>query len=198
MENYEKEANEYLQHIAKGYEKYKKLWIKYYQERQVEFNEDILNDTIIKCYDLIKKQGIKDNTYEGAFNYTFKAFNMNSRREQLYARNAYYDANVNVFDYLDNFDNGDGELEQKINLQHYNDFSVVYILKKLEQNTDITTFSVFRLYYLLPKMTYQKLKELTNVKDAKKRVLEAREWLKQNITESEIKQAFKKYQEENE
>lgn len=192
---FEEESRKYLDNISEGYEKYKKLWIKYFQEKNVIFSEDIFNDTILKCYELIKNKGIKDSSFEGCWNYTFMAFNMNTRRESLYARNQYLDENVDVFDYLDKFENGENDLENKINLQHLNDYSTTYLLKKLEKNTDLITFSCFRLYYLLPKMTYHKLKEITNVKDCKKRVLEARDWLKNNVTEQEILNAFKKYQE---
>lgn len=189
----EEQARKFLYFVNSNYEKYKKKWAKYLFDRNIVFDEDVFSDTILKVYDFIMKNGINDDSEEGLANYWFKSFQTNTKREKLYSRNASRDLNVDATAELDLRPNGDRELEKKLMMETYSDFSVIYMLEKVEQNFDMLTFYCFRLYYLLNKMTYSKLKDITKVKDCKKRVVTAKKWLEENITKEELDRAFEKW-----
>ena len=86
----------------------------------------------------------------------------------------------------------DETTEEKIRKQLLNDYSVVHILKRVEENFDTISFYCFRLKWLIPKMTYQKLREITKVKDCKKRCIDIMKWLKKNINKEDILTEFEK------
>lgn len=123
----------------------------------------------------------------------FKAFCTNIKREKQYARNLCRDLNVDATMELDKQFNGDEELQEKIRRHVYDDWLVVYILNIVEHNFDSLSFHCFRLYYIIPKMTYLKLKELTKVKDCKKRVITITKWLKETINKEDVIKEFNKY-----
>lgn len=187
------QAVKFLQFANDNYEDYKKKWAKYLYDKQVEFDEDVFSDTIIKVYDYINTNGIKDDSDSGFANYWFKSFNTNTKREKQYSRNINRDKNVDATEELDKETNGDGELKLKIRRHVYEDWSIVYILRLVEDNFDSISFHCFRLYYVLKKMTYHQLREITKVPDAKKRVVTIKNWLKENLTKHQMEKEFSKY-----
>ena len=197
MEKNEIQARKFLDYVNSNYEKFKKKWAKYLNEKNIKFDEDVYSDTILKVYDYIVKNGIQDDSDSGFANYFFKSFQMNAKREQLYSRNANRDLNVDASAELDTRENGDEALKKKLRAETYSDFSVIYLLQRLEPNCDSITFWCFRLYYIIPKMTYSRLREITNVKDCKKRCVTARKWLEENVSREEIDNAFEKWMEDD-
>lgn len=143
------------------------------------------------------KIGIKDDSEQGLANYWFKSFLTNIRRESQYSRNAYRDLNIDASDELDKSFNGDDELKEKIRRHIYDDWLVVTILSIVEKQFDATSFYCFRLYYILPKMTYDKLRKITKVKDCKKRVVTIKTWLKENLDKKLLDKEFNKYYDGN-
>ena len=195
MENKENEiqAQNFLNIANIYYNDNSKKWRKHCLERNLEWNEDVYSDTILKVYDYIKHNGLKYTDEQGILNYWFKSFITNIKREKQYSRNVYRDMNVDASMELDKEYNGDEELQQKIRRQVYDDWVVVKILQIVEQNFDTLSFRCFRLYYIVPKMTYQKLRELTNIKDCKKRVNMIKTWIRENININELNKEFNKY-----
>lgn len=193
IDNNESQAKRFLQFANDNYEDLKKKWRKYLYDRQIEFDEDVYSETILKVYDYISANGIKDDSESGFANYFFRAFNINIKREKQYSRNLNRDKNIDATEELDKEFNGDDELQLKIRRQVFDDWAVVYILRLVEDNFDNISFHCFRLYYILDKMTYQRLREITKVKDAKKRVVEIKNWLKEKITKKDLEKEFSKY-----
>lgn len=191
-DNSEQAAN-FLQFANDNYNDFKKKWRKYLIDRQIEFDDDVFSDTILKVYDYIKKHGINDTTDSGMANYWFRSFNTNIKREKQYSRNINRDCNINAYESLDKETNGDYELQLKIRRQVFDDWSIVYILRLVENNFDQISFHCFRLYYILDKMTYSKLREITKVPDSKKRVVTIKNWLKDNLTKQQMEKEFSKY-----
>ena len=183
----------FMEFASKHYDVYKKKWEKYLFDKGIEFDEDVYNDTIIKVYEYINANGIKDDTDNGLASYWFKSFNMNIKREQQYSRNAMRDKNVDATEELDKEVNGDEDRENKIRRDVFYDWSTIYLLQLVEREFDNITFHCFRLYYILPKMTYEKLRALTKITDAKKRVITVKKWLKENITKQQLEVLFAKY-----
>lgn len=197
MAENEKEALDFMKLANSKYELYKKKWKQFCNEKNYEFDEDVFSDTIIKVYEYILKNGLKDKSENGLLNYWFKSFSTNIKREQLYSRNLYRDKNIDATTELDNKENGDEELQNKLKKEVKIDYKLLYLLNLVEEHFDHVTFYCFRLYFLCDKMTYSKLKAITKVQDCKKRVVEAKKWLKENVDEKEINKEFEKWYNED-
>ena len=187
------QAKRFLKFANEHYDDYKKKWAKYLYDRQVDFDEDVFSETVLKVYDYINTNGIKDDSDSGLANYWFKSFNTNIKREKQYSRNVNRDKNIDATEELSKEMNGEDELKLKIRRHVYEDWSIVYILRLVEDNFDQISFHCFRLYYILDKMTYSKLREITKVPDSKKRVVTIKNWLKDNLTKQQMEKEFSKY-----
>ena len=187
------QSSRFLKFANEHYEDYKKKWAKYLYDKQVDFDEDVFSETVLKVYDYINTNGIKDDSDSGLANYWFKSFNTNIKREKQYSRNVNRDKNIDATEELSKEMNGEDELKLKIRRHVYEDWSIVYILRLVEDNFDSISFHCFRLYYILDKMTYSKLREITKVPDSKKRVVTIKNWLKDNLTKQQMEKEFSKY-----
>ena len=187
------QSSRFLKFANEHYEDYKKKWAKYLYDRQVYFDEDVFSETVLKVYDYINTNGIKDDSDSGLANYWFRSFNTNIKREKQYSRNVNRDKNIDATEELSKEMNGEDELKLKIRRHVFEDWSIVYILRLVEDNFDSISFHCFRLYYILDKMTYSKLREITKVPDSKKRVVTIKNWLKDNLTKQQMEKEFSKY-----
>lgn len=187
------QSSRFLKFANDHYDDYKKKWAKYLYDRQVDFDEDVFSETVLKVYDYINTNGIKDDSDSGLANYWFKSFNTNIKREKQYSRNVNRDKNIDATEELSKEMNGEDELKLKIRRHVYEDWSIFYILRLVEDNFDSISFHCFRLYYILDKMTYSKLREITKVPDSKKRVVTIKNWLKDNLTKQKMEKEFSKY-----
>ena len=188
-------ADKWMEVISVKYNEIKEGFTMECRKTMTDFDEDIFHSTIVNCYNTIKLKGLTDLTEQGMKNYLFRSFKMNSKRETLYMRNAKRDNNISGSDAISIYEkNGLNEetTEEKIRKQLLNDYSVVHILKRVEENFDTISFYCFRLKWLIPKMTYQKLREITKVKDCKKRCVDIMKWLKENVNKKDILTEFEK------
>ena len=93
------DQRKFLNYINDNYTKLKHKYARYCKENNIQWDEDTFSDTILKCYDAIKKKGgLDDCTDQGIENYFFKSFKMNIMREKQYARNMKRDLNVEADD----------------------------------------------------------------------------------------------------
>ena len=184
---YKDVADKWLQYIGTIYDEYRMKYFKMANDLNYNVNEDMLNDTILACYNSIARNNLSDTTEQGMRNYLFRAFKVN-----LNAVSNYDKRKDNVDDLLSLSEQYEAMGEaayNKIKKQLLDDYSVIYILNKVEDNFDTISFNLFRLKSMLP-CTYQKLREITKVKDAKKRVVNVMKWVRNNITRQEIYNAF--------
>ena len=182
-------ADKWLQYIGTIYEEYRMKYFKMATQLNYNVNEDMLNDTILACYNSIARNNLSDTTEQGMRNYLFRAFKVNLNAISN------YDKRKDVVDDLtalaEQYENQGEATYNKIKKQLFEDYSVIYLLNKVEDNFDTISFHCFRLKTMLP-CTYQRLREITKVKDCKKRVVKIMKWLRENITEKEILTNFKK------
>lgn len=182
-------ADRWLQYIGTIYEEYRMKYFKMANDLNYKVSEDMLNDTIIACYNSIARNNLSDTTEQGMRNYLFRAFKVNLNAVSN------YDKRKDVVDDLsalaEQYETQGEATYCKIKKQLLDDYSVIYILDKVESNFDTITFNVFRLKTMLP-CTYQKLREITKVKDCKKRVVNVMKWVRNNITKKEILTNFNK------
>ena len=183
-------ADKWLQYIGTIYEEYRMKYFKMANDLNYKVSEDMLNDTILACYNSIARNNLSDTTEQGMRNYLFRAFKVNLNAISN------YDKRKDVVDDLtalaEQYEYQGEATYNKIKKQLLEDYSVIYLLNKVEDNFDTITFNVFRLKTMLEKCTYQKLRDITKVRDCKKRVVKVMKWVRNNITKKEILTNFKK------
>ena len=187
---YKDVADKWLQYIGTIYEEYRMKYFKMANDLNYNVNEDMLNDTILACYNSIARNNLSDTTEQGMRNYLFRAFKINLNAVSN------YDKRKDVVDDLtalaEQYENQGEATYNKIKKQLFEDYSLIYILEQVENNFDTISFNVFRLKTMLEKCTYQKLRDITKVRDCKKRVVKVMKWIRENITKQEILTNFKK------
>ena len=184
---YKDVADKWLQYIGTIYEEYRKKYFKMANDLNYKVSEDMLNDTILSCYNSIARNNLSDTTEQGMRNYLFRAFKVNLNAVSN------YDKRKDVVDDLSALaeqNDNQGEATYKlIKKQLLDDYSLIYIFEMVENNFDTITFHCFRLKTMLP-CTYQRLREITKIKDCKKRVIKVNRWLRENMTRQDIYNAF--------
>ena len=180
-------AEQYINYISTIYEEYIEVFRNMYND------EDLAAEVLLKTYNCIKNNGLstidleteedlKKKVFKNYFFISAKLTNITNKKYQQ--KSPIRDTNENI-DTID-----DLPTEEKIKNQIYNDYKVMYIVKKVEENFDAIDYRCFRLYHLLKNMTYAKLRQLTGIKNAKMRVITINKWLRQNITEQQILESF--------
>lgn len=185
------DAIKFINTINDHYETVKKELQSYCDSVGEAFDEDIFQDTILKCYLLVEKNGeMKDSSYQGCKNFMFQAFKRNLKREQQYARNQKRDGNVtNLSKHNEVYLNSKLTSEEKLKSDLYKDFATLYIMKRVEREFDTEHFYLFRLK-TFTNMTYAQLSEKTGIKGCRQKVVDVKNWLKENVTTKEIKDEF--------
>lgn len=162
------------------------------QKECMTFDEDIFHSTIISCRDAIIRTGLADLTRQGMKNYLFRSFKQNIIRETQYSRVKKRDNSItdeDIFNHLDTID-ADEELREKVRRQTFNDWSVIQILEMVEEEFEPITFYCFRLKWLIRGMTYNRLKDLTKIKDCKRRCNDVMHWLRDNVDKDVLLTVF--------
>lgn len=185
------DATKFINTVNDNYSTIKKELQSYCDSVGERFDEDIFQDTILKCYILIDKNGeMKDSSYQGCKNFMFQAFKRNLKREQQYARNQKRDANVtNLSKHNEVYLNSKLTHEEKLKSDLYKDFATLYLMRKVEEHFDGEHFYLFRLK-TFTNMTYAQLSEKTRIKGCRQKVVDVKNWLKENVTTKEIKDEF--------
>ena len=185
------DATKFINTVNDNYSTIKKELQSYCDSVGERFDEDIFQDTILKCYLLVEKNGeMKDSSYQGCKNFMFQAFKRNLKREQQYARNQKRDANVtNLSKHNEVFLNSKLTQEEKLKSDLYKDFATLYLMKRVEEEFDTEHFYLFRLK-TFTNMTYAQLSEKTGIKGCRQKVVDVKNWLKENVTTKEIKDEF--------
>lgn len=182
------DADLFMETIGKNYEALKVGCRANQLKSNKPWSEDAFQDTVVLCYEAIQRRGIRDKSDQGIRNYFFNAFKMNVLHETVLPYNS---RKVDDEELVNNYDPLDErECEQKVKEQLYNDFAVVRILELAEANCDPLSFYCYRLKFLMDKMPYQKLVKITKIKSAKARVKSVIEWIKENVTEEELRKEF--------
>ena len=184
---YKDVADKWLQYIGTIYEEYRMKYFKMANDLNYNVNEDMLNDTILACYNSIARNNLSDTTEQGMRNYLFRAFKVNLNAISNYDKRRDFVDDLSSL--AERYENQGEATYNKIKKQLFDDYSLIYILEQVENNFDTITFHCFRLKTMLP-CTYQRLREITKVKDCKKRVVKVNKWLRENMTRQDIYNAF--------
>lgn len=184
----------FINYINDHYDLLKNKYKKFCNEKQYAFDEDVFSDTIIKCYDAIEKKGsLDDKTPYGIESYFFKSFKQNLQREKQYARNEKRDRNFTSDEveslYEDYVNQTEKSSHTKLKNDLYVDFATLYLMSKVEEHFDEEHFYLFRIKNLC-NLTYKQLQAKTNIKGARQKVIDVKNFLKNNVTKEEINDAF--------
>ena len=182
----EKRAELFLKEIAPLISQYEMKWRKYFAEIGLAFDIDILNDTILKCYDTIARLGCKDGQRE-SMNYLFKAFKQNSIRELQYARNKYREIVDDVEALGDQFESR--QTDYKIAKDLWIEFQFNYLLREVELMFDKKDFYLFKLKYVL-QLPDEEIAKKTKNTNWKKDLKEITKYLKNNVKKQDIEADF--------
>lgn len=184
----------FINYISIHYGELKAKYRTFCGQNNYRWDEDIFSDTILKCYDAITKKGkLNDTTPQGIENYMFISFKLNIKREGQYARVQKRDLNITS-------DNINGIYEEWFNAHNttsrtklltdlWKDFSTLYIMNEVESNFPPEDFYLFKLKTLC-NMTYKEVQEKTNEKRIRQRIVDIKNWLKENIKKEDVKAAF--------
>ena len=191
MNNNEIQAKKYLEWLNRNYDAIKDKLMSFCHNKNYEWDEDIFCDTYMKIYEKIIKSGIKDDSKKGFDNYTFMSFKINTVRSKQYARN--YKRDGNVLDVGEKYEEWFNATKlsptEKLKSDIYIDFATLYLMLKVEENWDSEHFNLFKVK-MLEKLTYKELAEKTGIKGVRNKVIEVKNWLKENVSRDEIKKAL--------
>lgn len=181
-------ADLFLEEIAPKLKEYELKWRTYFKQADIPFNIDVLNDTILKCYDTISRLGLKEGQKE-SLNYLFKAFKMNSIRELQYARNKNRDEVEDIGALHEQFMNSQKSADYKIVYDLWTEFQFNYITRQVELYFDKSAFYLFKLKYIL-QLDDDKIRKKSRNQNWKKDLKDIVKWLKVNVKKEDIIREF--------
>lgn len=188
------DETKFINYINDHYKELENKYCAYCKQNNYKWDWDIFQDTILKCYEAIGKKGIlNDTTNQGIENYFFISFKLNIKREGQYARNQKRDLNFsseNINETYEKWYNeNNSSSREKLVADLWTDFSILYIMRTVEDQFDEEHFYLFKLKTLCG-YTYKQLQEHTQAKKCRQKVVEVKNWLKANVTKDKIKEAF--------
>lgn len=201
MEDNKVLADRFIVWFSSRYEHLRNKYRKFCEEKDYEWDIDVFSDTYVKMYEKILRDGLKDTSEKGMEAYLFMSFRNNIKREKMYKRNSARDLNVpeeEISDLYEQYSNEHKNTEgEKVRSDLWKDFASVYLVQKAEQHFDEDTMRLFKVKTFSRNMTYKKLqKKFPEQKKVRDRVVEVKNWLKDNVSKEEvINEFYKKYDE---
>ena len=155
----------------------------------ITYDEDTLQETVIKVVDIIKRKGLKDESEKGIESYFFQAFKFNTYQTHLQQSKQLKDDNIDPYD-LNIIDEVYSEAPAQ-----YADMASKYILNRIKEEFDPLTVGIWRLRYIVSingeQLNYKKIKEMTKIEDTRRRIVMVNKWIRDNITKEDINRAIK-------
>lgn len=188
------DQDKFINYISEHYDELKAKYKAFCGLNNYQWDWDIFQDTIVKCYDAIAKKGrLLDTTPYGMESYFFIAFKLNVKREGQYARNQKRDHNITSDNintiYEEWFNENNTTSRTKLLTDLWKDFSTLYIMNEVESNFPPEDFYLFKLKTLC-NMTYKQVQDKTNEKRIRQRIVDIKNWLKANVQKEDVKAAF--------
>jgi len=194
MENKTPDAEIFLEHIGKHYNEIETKLKMLSGRNHQPYDKDAYQDVIIKCYKRIEKKGtLNDKSPYGIESYLIKSyFNCLidiKRSAEKQKRDLNYNSD-NIADLYEKFYNqNNNTVRAKIAKDLFSDFSILYIMTQVEDNFDQESFYLYRLK-VLSNLTYQQIAQKTQNKGCRQKILDVKNWVKDNIIKEDIKKAF--------
>lgn len=181
---------EYFNVIKQQYNELKRICREVCKRNGEKFSEDIFQDTIIKINNIITKKGqLDDMSEKGIMNYFTRSFVNNLRCEKRNSYIAKRDHNISQETMNERYELTHSPLKNKLIKDLLEDFSILYIMKRIEDNFDNQSCHLYRLKTLCG-LTYKQVHDKTHVKKSREIIIEINNWVKCNITRDEIWKVF--------
>ena len=146
-------GEEFLTYAGQQYLTNKKKWSYRLSKMGLNFSEDILQDSVIKVFEVLQKHEIEDDKIEG---FWYQSFLNNTKRDKEYAYNSKRDDGVNVLSYLDEKPNDDPPI------------LLEDIREGINKLTDIEKHLL--IIYYLTDLSIIELETLTEIKDLRYKI----------------------------
>ena len=191
------DAEKFIAYVGRNYNEIMSKLKMLCSRNHQQFSDDTYHSVILKCHTAIEKKGtLQDSSPYGMESYLIRAYfnyEKDNKRLAAYAKkdNNYNSDNISAIHEKYTLENSTTTRE-KIMTDMLNDFSVLYIMLKVENNFDNEHFYLYRTKELTQGMTYKKLRQLTHLPSVRQKVITVREWVKNNVTKEEINNAFQK------
>lgn len=165
-------------YLSKHFNSFKKKMIKMCEIKKLTYDEDVLQDTILKVLSKVREFGLKAKTPKEVENYLFRAFVLNTFQQYHQSKKSKEVGNVDVGWVIDDRDN----------YKMSNDVLLDYLTALVEINFSPIEVTVWKTKYLNPEeITYQRIKKLCGVKSPRRIINQINEWLRNNINNDLIK-----------
>lgn len=175
--------------LSKNYTQLQKKYKQMCFLNHMTYDEDTLQDTVIKVVDIIKRKGLKDESEKGIESYFFQAFKFNTYQTHLQQQKQLKDDNIDPYD-LNIIDEVYSEAPAQ-----YADMASKYILNRIKEEFDPLTVGIWRLRYIVSingeQLNYKKIKAMTKVEDTRRRIVMVNKWIRDNISKEDINKAIK-------
>lgn len=181
---------EYFNVIKQQYDELKRICREVCKRNGEKFSEDIFQDTIIKINNIITKKGqLDDMSEKGVMNYFTRSFVNNLRCEKRNSYIAKRDHNISQETMNERYELTHSPLKNKLIKDLLEDFSILYIMKRIEDEFDNQSCHLYRLKTLCG-LTYKQIHDKTHIKKSREIIIEINNWVKCNITRDEIWKVF--------
>lgn len=197
--NNEKLAIRYLEWVAANYDELQLHLKKFCSNQRYKWDEDVFAQTTLNVYERIQKKGLEDPTEQGFMNFTFISFKFNTIRASQYCsvkKRIEMEDDALHHQYEKYYNTVNETADAKVMKDLKTDFSALYLAEKAEENCNPEYFKLWRMKMFL-NLTYKQLAEKTGDKQSRQKVLQVKNWLKENITKKQIDKAFDEFLEKN-
>lgn len=184
----------FINYIGKNYEDIKEKLTLLSHKNGYDFDEDALQEAILRCHCAIKKKGtMTDSSPSGMEGYLFRSYVNYIREVKRSCNNSRRDKNItsdNINELYDEwYNNNNSPSIKKLEHDLYIDFLTLYIMSYVENNFDAEHFYLFRLK-VFTNSTYKELAQMTGIKGVRQKVVAVKNHLKENLKEKDIKKIF--------
>lgn len=175
--------------MSKNYNELRKKYKQMCYLNGMTYSDDVFNDTYIKVYNILKNKQMKEPTLKGVEKYFFLSFKNNTFLEHK-LNNRFQKVDI------DEIKSRQDMSEDKEYEHQFNHFAINLILEVIQENFDSLSVRCWRIKRLIKidnkYLTYDKITKITKIKDAKRRIVEIDNFIKNNINIDELRQYFEK------
>lgn len=175
MEENKQVAQEFLNYAGDVYKE-----LSDYFSEKYGWDEGLLDEAILKVYRFVLKKGEESKkNWKGLIFMAANNLQKDSyRKKKVIDVDRYMEQQQHI------------STEEKVDKDIMKSWAVLELLQIVENNFDKVTYYCWRVYHLVPGTTYKKLRNLTNVRDAKERVVEVNKFLRSSLRWNDMVKAY--------
>lgn len=168
---------------------------KYCSHNHFKWDENVYNETVkLIANRILRKGALKDMSDDGINDFFFISFKHNLTRDSKRSFFCKRDANINDHNGLSNaqecYLNSLIPIEEKLKSDMKEDFSAIRILEEIENKFGNEVAHAFALKFLNGKTYSETIKLCPNLKDCKKKLLDAKTYIRDNFSREKLDDEF--------